>query len=635
MPTITSLDLSNAKLDVDHIAAIATSLQPTATDRLGHTKDTISGAVYKIASFTDRGVWVASTNYQVKDLVSVSVSSVITWYVCVVQHTSSSSFSTDSSSKWRIYQGVTTGDLSATDGSDLVGFQQTGSDFVIPATDKFKQTVSVEEFGLLGTGDDTLVFQKALNSLSIHGGVLKLPAGIQAIISAPLTPKTGTTIDLNGSTIRQKTNSNLENMIFVGPTVSKINVVNGTIDINVANQSYTDSKGNVGRGVLFYQTNSCSVDNVKFINPYGSMVLAAGSSKINVYNCDINDQNATGHYGIEFNSCTDCEAAHNTGIGKIGQTGYGIYAFGPTSNVRAFLNNFKYWQIDFIGTDYITFGGSSSMVHCRIDHNTLTSPSADTSIHFGLYGSVCNNIIIDSRDVGISMDYSRNTVINNNIIRTTNAAGIALPGCIDNTVIGNTISNPGSQFVIPVDPGQRCGIWVPIRPFESAPTIAPTGNNISNNTIRDSLPTPQMYIGISVADIGGNNTNFVTDNYITGSILVDLDIPNQTNVGSFQSIRYLSLSNSWVSFGEGHNTLNCYKDDIGTVFISGQIKSGTNNTVITNLPSGYRPQFIESYIVLAGSGSGRIDIFPNGDVLLVAGSNSIVSLSGISFSTRV
>lgn len=121
MPAITSLDLSNAKLDVDHIAAIATSLQPTATDRMGHTKDTISGAIYKIAAFTNRGVWASSTDYQVKDLVSVTVLSVTTWYVCVVQHTSSSSFSSDTSSKWRVYQGVTYGDLSSDTGSGLVG----------------------------------------------------------------------------------------------------------------------------------------------------------------------------------------------------------------------------------------------------------------------------------------------------------------------------------------------------------------------------------------------------------------------------------------------------------------------------------------------------------------------------------
>lgn len=43
MPAITLPDLNNAKLDVDHIAAIATSTELTATDRLGQTKRTLKG----------------------------------------------------------------------------------------------------------------------------------------------------------------------------------------------------------------------------------------------------------------------------------------------------------------------------------------------------------------------------------------------------------------------------------------------------------------------------------------------------------------------------------------------------------------------------------------------------------------
>lgn len=50
MPAITSLDLENAKLDVDHIAAIANSESLTATDRLGSTKATMKGAVIAIES---------------------------------------------------------------------------------------------------------------------------------------------------------------------------------------------------------------------------------------------------------------------------------------------------------------------------------------------------------------------------------------------------------------------------------------------------------------------------------------------------------------------------------------------------------------------------------------------------------
>ncbi len=121
MTAITTLDLNNAKLDVDHIAAIATSTNLTATDRLGNTKNTMTGAVFTIQAFNNRGAWVTATAYAVKDLVSNAG----TWYVCVVAHTSSAAFATDTATKWRVYQGVTTGDLSVSGGAALIGFDAT------------------------------------------------------------------------------------------------------------------------------------------------------------------------------------------------------------------------------------------------------------------------------------------------------------------------------------------------------------------------------------------------------------------------------------------------------------------------------------------------------------------------------
>lgn len=59
MPAINITDLNNAKLDVDHIAEMATSLNPTATDRLGHIKQTMSGIVADLnatAVVTETGV---------------------------------------------------------------------------------------------------------------------------------------------------------------------------------------------------------------------------------------------------------------------------------------------------------------------------------------------------------------------------------------------------------------------------------------------------------------------------------------------------------------------------------------------------------------------------------------------------
>lgn len=168
MPAITSLDLSNAKLDVDHIAAIATSLQPTTTDRLGNTKDTMSGAVYSIKSFNNRDIWQPDTNYGLKDLVNVTVSAVTTWYVCVVSHTSSSVFAPDSNSKWRVYQGITTGDLAASGGSGTVGFLSSGTGAVTTSVESELRRFpkSPEQFGCIGDGvtDDSINIGKWLTA---------------------------------------------------------------------------------------------------------------------------------------------------------------------------------------------------------------------------------------------------------------------------------------------------------------------------------------------------------------------------------------------------------------------------------------------------------------------------------------
>ena len=70
MPSITITDLTNAKLDVDHIAEVATSTASTAADRLGNIKDTIKGAVDSLKAYNSRGAWAASTVYALKDVVT-------------------------------------------------------------------------------------------------------------------------------------------------------------------------------------------------------------------------------------------------------------------------------------------------------------------------------------------------------------------------------------------------------------------------------------------------------------------------------------------------------------------------------------------------------------------------------------
>lgn len=61
MPAITTADLENAKLDVDHIAAIATSPLPTATDRLGNVKPTMTGLTGQLTDDLAAAAAVAAT----------------------------------------------------------------------------------------------------------------------------------------------------------------------------------------------------------------------------------------------------------------------------------------------------------------------------------------------------------------------------------------------------------------------------------------------------------------------------------------------------------------------------------------------------------------------------------------------
>lgn len=188
MPAINIADLNNAKLDVDHIAAFATSPDLTVTDRLGNTKTSISGAkvsiatdvaevatrkvaaitvdipaaIASVAAINNRGAWAAATVYSAgypgttKDIALFGT----TWYICVIPHTSSAAFATDAPSKWRVYQGVIPSDIAA-----IVG----------RITPEMFGGVAYPTRASAETGtDSTSAISQALNLWSTAGGTLFL-----------------------------------------------------------------------------------------------------------------------------------------------------------------------------------------------------------------------------------------------------------------------------------------------------------------------------------------------------------------------------------------------------------------------------------------------------------------------------
>ncbi|EJB8486566.1 hypothetical protein MW368_000283, partial [Acinetobacter baumannii] len=125
---ITRQELVDAKADAESLEKFisGTELEDVLT-RLGIQYPTLAKAVRMISllgetkidelledlkvrylSLAVRGDWEPSTQYQVKDLVFVNN---IT-YICLLAHTSSSSFQNDQNAgKWAVYQGVTQVDL--------------------------------------------------------------------------------------------------------------------------------------------------------------------------------------------------------------------------------------------------------------------------------------------------------------------------------------------------------------------------------------------------------------------------------------------------------------------------------------------------------------------------------------------
>jgi len=96
-----------------------------------------------------------------------------------------------------------------------------------------------------------------------------------------------------------------------------------------------------------------------------------------------------------------------------------------------------------------------------------------------------------------------------------------------------------------------------------------------------------------------------------------------------------TLLNSFTNWGSGYATAAYYKDKVGVVHLRGLVNRAANHNgiVVFTLPVGYRPSTSGKllFTTQAASGVSRFDIFPNGDVVVTAGSTGWISLDGITF----
>ena len=90
------------------------------------------------------------------------------------------------------------------------------------------------------------------------------------------------------------------------------------------------------------------------------------------------------------------------------------------------------------------------------------------------------------------------------------------------------------------------------------------------------------------------------------------------------------FQNGWANTGATDVTAAFFKDPYGVVHLKGLIFGGTNSAPIFILPDGYRPSKNVIQLVWRGSGSGKLNLLPDGTVEFQDGA-AAASLDGVTF----
>lgn len=115
-----------------------------------------------------------------------------------------------------------------------------------------------------------------------------------------------------------------------------------------------------------------------------------------------------------------------------------------------------------------------------------------------------------------------------------------------------------------------------------------------------------------------------------------LNNPFVSTVPTQQNWLAPTLLNGWANWiatspTDGLNPIGYWKDSFGVVHLRGTIRSGTVNAQLFTLPTGYRPAAREVLMALSDEAVGRVGVLPNGQVFQELGTNTYLSLDGLTF----
>jgi len=276
-------------------------------------------------------------------------------------------------------------------------------------------TVNVKSFGAAGDGiiDDSAAIQKAIDSLSLTGGTVFLPAGTYRIGTGVLDNESGLYVSLQiGSFVNLLGEGAGKSIMKVDPHVSSTSnrflINNKPGDSNISISRLTIDTANTplsnasGAGLSFVNATNIAIEDVEFKN-----IKREAIDLVSVSNFTIRNNVVYNIWtGISLIDCSDGDVVNNT-ITSTGGDGILVQA-----------------EADGSCTDlHIKSNNIDRVNDTAVDIDTHTRRAYHENIIVS--GNIIENNLASAKSVGIRASHSSNVMISNNIIKDT-SIGILL-----------------------------------------------------------------------------------------------------------------------------------------------------------------------------------------------------------------
>ncbi len=332
---------------------------------------------------------------------------------------------------WNLIQQITNSATELVYLPDGVGAVQT------TAADKFKESISVKDFGAVGDGvaDDTVAINAALAALSGTGEYLRMPVGTYNVSSTINIPtKTGMIGDRGAKIFALKSGFNnvTDPTDLYSSNTMVIDMSGGTVSPFTAN----DDQKLIGM-VIEFETFDGTVVNA---------VTARNCSNVEIDRNEIKNFNTS--TGISLQSLTKGGRITNNYIHDFSNTkDYGgSYTVG---DINLFGIEVDDDRINDVISSHVLIEGNhiENIAHTGAALTAYTDQSDAIGIQKGTYIKVLGNTLVD---VNEAIDlYGEYCIVSNNVCKDNLGFGIKLiHGARFNTVSNNQVTNAGYGGIV-------------------------------------------------------------------------------------------------------------------------------------------------------------------------------------------